>query len=160
VPDLLQLRGPGALSEFRLAKLLASLQKVDPGVRAVAAEFRHFVEVEGRLDAHERNVLDRLLQYGFPASPPAGTLHLVVPRPGTISPWSSKATDIARNCGLARVRRIERGIAYHVDTRADIAPLLHDRMTQTVLRSFEEAAKLFGHVPPRPVEKISIAKIR
>ena len=160
MPDLLQLRGPGALSEFRLAKLLASLQKVDPGVRAVAAEFRHFVEIEGRLDAGERNVLDRLLQYGFPASPAAGTLHLVVPRPGTISPWSSKATDIARNCGLARVRRIERGIAYHVDTRADIAPLLHDRMTQTVLRSFEEAARLFEHVAPRALSTIRISSLK
>ncbi|HEX5769047.1 MAG TPA: phosphoribosylformylglycinamidine synthase, partial [Burkholderiales bacterium] len=80
---------------------------------------------------------------------------------GTISPWSSKATDIAHNCGLASVRRIERGVLFHVDSsRPGIVPLLHDRMTQTVLRSEDEAGKLFERVPPRPLQYIRISELR
>ena len=111
---ILQLRGPRALSESRLAKLLASLRKADPAVRSLAAELRYFVETEGELDAAGRRLLERLLDDGSPPPPPAsGTLYLVVPRLGTISPWSSKASDIARNCGLAGVKRIERGTAFY-----------------------------------------------
>ena len=80
----------------------------------------------------------------------------MVPRLGTISPWSSKASDIARNCGLAGVKRIERGTAFFVDSENSAIPtLLHDRMTQTVLRSFDAADRLFEHVPPRPLQFIS-----
>ena len=124
MPQILRLRGPRAVSEFRLAKLLASLQKLDPGVGSVAAGFWHFVEVEGALGEREAKVLERLLEYGPAPQPADATLFLVVPRLGTVSPWSSKATDIARNCGLARVRRIERGTAYYVDSsRPEIAAL-------------------------------------
>src|SRR5687767_15403279 len=81
---------------------------------------------------------------------------LVVPRLGTISPWSSKASDIARNCGLAGVKRIERGTVFFIEgSSRDLAAHLHDRMTQAVLRSFDEAAKLFEHVPPRPLQHVS-----
>ena len=113
---ILQLRGPRALSESRRAKLLAALRRADPAVRSLAAEVRYFVETEGELDAAGRRLLERLLDDGSPPPPPAsGTLYLVVPRLGTISPWSSKASDIARNCGLAGVKRIERGIAFYVE---------------------------------------------
>ncbi|HEX6154512.1 MAG TPA: hypothetical protein VFZ54_00710, partial [Burkholderiales bacterium] len=96
---VLQLRGPRALSDSRLAKLLASLRKADPGVRSVAAELRYFIETDGEVDAAGRKLLERLLDDGSPPPPPAaGALYLVVPRLGTISPWSSKASDIARNC--------------------------------------------------------------
>ena len=156
MPDIFQLRGPRALSESRLAKLLASLRKHDPGTRALAAEYCYFVEAGSELGAEQRRTLERLLDDGSPPAPPAeGSLYLVVPRLGTLSPWSSKATDIARNCGLASIKRIERGTAYYVAGSKDPAALLHDRMTQTVLRSFDEAAKLFQHVPPRPLQSIS-----
>jgi phosphoribosylformylglycinamidine synthase len=148
VSPILQLRGSRALSEFRLAKLLASLQKADPGVRAVAVEFRHFVELEREPDAEARKLLERLLDYGERPADARGEAFLVVPRLGTISPWSSKATDIARNCGLAGVRRIERGTLYRVEgarNRAAVGALLHDRMTETVLASPEDAPRLFGH---------------
>ncbi|MEA3195895.1 MAG: phosphoribosylformylglycinamidine synthase [Betaproteobacteria bacterium] len=159
--DILQLRGPRALSEFRLAKLVASLQKIDPGVRSVAAEHRHFIESDGALAAAERSRLERLLAYGMPAEDAKGDLYLVVPRIGTLSPWSSKATDIARNCGLGRVRRIERGTAYYVRGGGkDLGAALHDRMTETVLRSFHEAARLFDRVPPRPLRFVSIHKLK
>ncbi|HEU4353020.1 MAG TPA: phosphoribosylformylglycinamidine synthase [Burkholderiales bacterium] len=159
---MLQLNGPRALSESRLARLLASLKKIDSSASAVAAEYRYFVETTSELAASERRVLERLLDDGSPPPPPGrGELYLVVPRLGTISPWSSKATDIARNCGLASVRRIERGMLFHVDsTHPGIAAALHDRMTQTVLRSLDEAARLFEQVAPRPLQRISVSDLR
>ncbi len=160
MPEILQLRGPRALSEFRLAKLVASLQKIDPGVRSVAAEYRHFVEADGALGAAERARLEHLLAYGDEAKPGGGTLYLVVPRLGTLSPWSSKATDIARNCGLAAVRRIERGTVFYIQgSKKNVGFLLHDRMTETVLGSLEEAVRLFQHVPPRPLQFCSIKNL-
>jgi phosphoribosylformylglycinamidine synthase len=156
VSEILQLRGPRALSEFRLAKLLASLQKIEPGLRSLAAEYRYFVQLERALEARERRTLELLLDDGTAGlEAPDGHVFLVVPRLGTLSPWSSKATDIARNCGLAAVRRIERGTAYYLSSGLPaLAAALHDRMTQTVLRSFDEAPKLFEHVPPRQLQTI------
>jgi phosphoribosylformylglycinamidine synthase len=161
---LLQFRGALALQEFRLAKLLPQLQSAQAGIRGLAAEYRHFVELEAALDAGEERLLARLLQYGAPPREPGrgDTLYLVVPRIGTISPWSSKATDIARNCGLAKVRRIERGTAYYVQggaRGAAVAALLHDRMTEAVLESFDAAGALFQHVPPRPLGRVALADL-
>ncbi|HTO46494.1 MAG TPA: phosphoribosylformylglycinamidine synthase [Burkholderiales bacterium] len=159
---ILRLRGSTALSAFRRAKLDAALQALDPSLAVVASEFWHFVEVERAPDAPERALLDRLLRYGdAPGEGPRDTaLYLVTPRFGTISPWSSKATDIARNCGLGFVRRVERGIAHHVagdDVGRDrIAPLLHDRMTETVLDRVEAADALFRHSAPRPLERVPV----
>jgi phosphoribosylformylglycinamidine synthase len=164
VQKLLQFRGARALQEFRLAKLLPPLQSAQPGIRGLTAEFRHFVECEEVLSAEEEKLLVRLLEYGAPpqAAQPGDTLYLVVPRVGTISPWSSKATDIARNCGLSKVKRIERGTAYYVagGKRSDaVAALLHDRMTETVLGAFEEAGQLFQHVSPRPLERVPLGAL-
>ena len=153
--EILQLRGPRAASESRLAKLVASLKKSDPGTRSAAAEYRYLVETSRALSPEELRLVERLLDDGSPKAPSApGKLYLVVPRLGTISPWSSKATDIARNCGLTAIKRIERAIAYYVEGAANPAPLLHDRMTQTVLGSFAQATKLFEQVPPRPLGAI------
>ena len=153
--EILQLRGPRAASESRLAKLIAVIRKSDPGARSAAAEYRYLVETSRALAPEELRLVERLLDDGAPKPPRAsGKLYLVVPRLGTISPWSSKATDIARNCGLTAVKRIERAIAYYVEGAANPAPLLHDRMTQTVLGSFAEATKLFEQVPPRPLGAI------
>src|SRR5690606_6926335 len=168
VPEILELRGPAALPASRLAKLLSSLQKAVPGIRGVEAVYRHFVEWDGVPGAAERERLEQLLAYGpQPAEKrrKSVTPLLVVPRLGTLSPWSSKATDIARNCGLAGVRRIERGTLYLVEKRGAldvpaIAPLLHDRMTETLLASPEEAARLFEHVPPRPLGTVPLGELR
>jgi len=161
VADILQLRGPRALSEFRLAKLVASLQKIDPGVRSVAAGHHHFVETTDELSPAERARLERLLAYGTPAEDGKGELYLVVPRIGTLSPWSSKATDIARNCGLGKVKRIERGTAYRIaGAGKDLSAALHDRMTETVLRSLDEASRLFEHVPPRSLQLVSVKDLK
>ncbi len=162
MPQVLQLRGPRALSEFRLAKLLASLQNIDPGLRSVAAEYRYFVQAEHALQPAERALLERLLDDGTSMLPAArGETFLVVPRLGTISPWSSKASDIARNCGLGAVTRIERGKVFYVEGAArDVSALLHDRMTETVLRSFDEASQLFDRVAPRPLATIRVKEMR
>jgi len=160
---ILKLRGSPALSAFRLEKLNARLAAVRPGLSVIAAEFWHFVETDRALDAGERATLDRLLEYGEAAhAVTAATPTLVVaPRLGTISPWSSKATDIARQCGLAAIVRIERGTAYQLSQTdapaiAAAAPLLHDRMTETVLASTDAGEALFRHFAPKPLAEIPL----
>ena len=161
---MLILRGAPALSSFRHGKLLDQLTRKVPGVSGLYAEFAHFAEVVGTLTAEEEHVLERLLKYGpsVPVQEPVGRLFLVVPRFGTISPWSSKATDIAHNCGLAKIERIERGVAYYIagdlsdaDVQA-VAATLHDRMTQLVLGGLDEAEALFSHATPKPLTVIDI----
>jgi phosphoribosylformylglycinamidine synthase len=170
VPEVIALRGRSARSSFRIAKLLGSLSAIRPdhAITALSARYWHFVEVERPLDAREHATLTRLLTYGplDASDASADASLLVVPRLGTISPWSSKATDIARNCALAAVRRIERGIAFDVSTRdrapieaADreaLLPLVHDRMTETVLNGVDDAQALFAHVAPRPFRSIPL----
>ncbi|QGW22294.1 phosphoribosylformylglycinamidine synthase [Stutzerimonas degradans] len=161
---MLILRGAPALSAFRHGKLLAQLTEKVPAVSGLYAEFAHFAEVSGALGAEEQQVLTRLLKYGpsVPVQEPAGRLFLVVPRFGTISPWSSKASDIAHNCGLEKIQRLERGIAYYVQGElsdsdaALVAAALHDRMTQLVLGRFEEAANLFSHAQPKSLTAVDV----
>ena len=161
---MLILRGAPALSAFRHGKLLEQLTSKVPAVTGLYAEFAHFAELREALDGNEQQVLERLLKYGpsVPVQEPSGRLFLCVPRFGTISPWSSKATDIARNCGLDKLQRIERGIAYYVSGELDdaalaqLAALLHDRMTQQVLSSLEQAAGLFSHAQPKPLTVVDI----
>ena len=165
---MLLLPGTTALSDFRIAKLLDRLRAQDPAVRGLAARFVHFVDTERALTEPEQRVLGELLTYGprerAPADPD-GALLLVVPRPGTVSPWSSKATDIAQVCGLQAVRRIERGIAYRVVSSAPLGrtrlaalgPLLSDRMTESVLYDAAEAQVLFAAHAARPLQYVALA---
>src|SRR5262245_42691154 len=150
---MLRFRGAPALSSFRIERLLAALRRIAPAVRAIEVEFVHFVDTERELAPAELAILERLLDFdrGAPPEPP-GQLLLTVPRPGTVSPWSSKATDIAQVCGLAAVRRIERGKAWRIDAAAPLArgqlgalaAPLFDPMTEAVLANAEEARRLFG----------------
>ena len=161
---MLILRGAPALSAFRHGKLLEQLSQKVPAVTGLYAEFAHFAEVDGELTADQQQVLGRLLQYGpsVPVQAPSGHLVLVVPRLGTISPWASKATDIAHNCGLQAIQRLERGIAYYVEGtlgEADlqrVAAELHDRMTQRVLAQLEQAADMFSHAQPKPMTSVDV----
>lgn len=161
---MLILRGAPALSAFRHGKLLEQLSQKAPAVTGVYAEFAHFAEVSGELGEAQQGVLARLLKYGpsVPVQEPSGRLFLVLPRLGTISPWASKATDIARNCGLGQIQRLERGIAYYVQgelSEADaalVAQALHDRMTQRVVGRLEDAASLFSHAQPRPLSSVDV----
>jgi len=161
---MLILRGAPALSAFRHGKLLEQLTQKVPAVSGLYAEFAHFAEVTSGLTGEEEQVLARLLKYGpsVPVQEPSGRLFLVLPRFGTISPWSSKASDIARNCGLAKIQRLERGIAYYVTGEFDeaqaelIAASLHDRMTQLVLGDLEGAEALFSHAQPKPLTAVDV----
>jgi phosphoribosylformylglycinamidine synthase len=155
------LHGTAALSDFRIAKLL---EKAQPqGVTGIATSYRYFVELDAPLDESDLAFLGELLK-AEPCDPAAKSI-LVIPRLGTVSPWSSKATDIARNCGLGTVRRIERGIAYEIATKPGqsamsdaVLACLHDRMTETVLFDEQEAVRLFHHVAPQPLESVNILR--
>ena len=108
------LPGAPALSQFRLERLLQALQGVDPRVRALGSRLVHFVDAARALDEAEQELLGKLLTYGPRPhlQEERGQRLLVTPRLGTVSPWSSKASDIAHVCGLEAVRRLERGTAY------------------------------------------------
>ncbi|HEY4187862.1 MAG TPA: phosphoribosylformylglycinamidine synthase [Polyangia bacterium] len=161
---MIELAGAPAFTPARLEKRLRAVRASNPVVTALGATFAHFVDVAAPLDEAAASVLARLLRYGPRVTPsaaegPAARL-LVVPRLGTISPWSSKATDIARGCGLTDVRRVERGIWYTVsgdvtDERA-LRAALHDRMTESVLESAAAAQALFVRADPRPVATIPV----
>jgi phosphoribosylformylglycinamidine synthase len=163
--SILKLRGEPVFSAFRLEKLNSRVSAVHASARVAAAEYWYFVETDRALSATEARSLERLLPEGAAASAakPAGRLVLIVPRIGTISPWCSKASDIARQCGLASVRRIERGIAYFLSDggaseaqRREVIALLHDRMTESVLDSLDAADALFRRFEPRPLAVVPV----
>ena len=165
---MLLLPGPPALSPFRIAKLLERLQALERAVSALEARYVHLVELSAPLAGGEQEVLRQLLTYGpsrARRSIPDGRTILIVPRAGTISPWSSKATDIAQVCGLRSVRRLERGLEFRLGgvsalpapQLAGLAPLLYDRMTETALLDEADAGRLFAHAAPRPLTTIALA---
>ncbi len=171
---MLILRGSPALSSFRLSKLLQDLIAAGLPACALSAEFVHVVEVAQELTSTERSLLDRLLTYGpsRAAAPVHGVVQVVAPRPGTISPWSSKATDIAHICGLTAIQRIERVVLYTIDVGKTVPPFplttldtgqlqilrpkLHDRMTQVVFGDLAACETLFRHEPPRPLTTVPV----
>ncbi|HVU32476.1 MAG TPA: phosphoribosylformylglycinamidine synthase [Opitutaceae bacterium] len=164
---MLTLRGSPALSQFRLQKLVLDLTTAGVPARAVGADFYHVVEVAGELPAADREVLEKILTYGpsRAATEIKGVLQVVAPRPGTISPWSSKATDIAHTCGLAAVKRIERVVTFTIDVggaaltsaqRQALAAKLHDRMTQVVFNDLASADVLFRHDSPRQMTTVPL----
>jgi phosphoribosylformylglycinamidine synthase len=158
----LVLRGAPAFTPARLAKRLKKIQTTNPAIHELGAEFVHFADLAEPLAEGEARVLDRLLRYGprVEARTLAGRRLLVVPRIGTISPWSSKATDVAHNCGLDKVRRIERGIWYtlagEVGSEAALRRAIHDRMTESVLEREADAERLFHHAAPRPLATVDV----
>jgi phosphoribosylformylglycinamidine synthase len=176
---MLILPGSNALSAFRSQRLLTQLQSVAPTIAAVQARFYHFIDTSAPLSVEDTGRLTAMLTYGepVPETQYEGVTeeYFVIPRLGTISPWASKATDIAHNCGMAHIHRIERGVAYTVVLKSGIlgtgfgapkklgaeeaqavAGLLHDRMTETVLRSADEAQTLFSELEGRPLEAVDI----
>jgi len=166
--QFLSLRGSPALSQFRLEKLYTTLKKTVPAIAHIYSEFVHFTFSDAALSDTQQNILKQILTYGPKANieKPTGELFLVIPRIGTISPWASRATDIAKNCGLNNLFRIERGIAYYVTT-PDEKPLndtnktllkahIHDRMTEMVFSNLDDAQKLYHSAEPTPMSTVNI----
>jgi phosphoribosylformylglycinamidine synthase len=163
---MLQIPGAPAFSSFRLQKLLERVRHEIRSIVGLNAHFVHFVELEQGLSEAQRAVLGQLLTPYV--APPGEAQHSfwVVPRLGTISPWSSKATDIAHNCGLSSVRRIERGTRFDLLVASGgelgesalerVLDLLHDRMTESVLGSVEDAQLLFRQSEPAPLVVVDV----
>jgi len=171
---MLLIYGAPALSVFKKSKLLANLQTSDPAVSSIDARFLHLVDVNADLSEQDLDKLKSLLDYGsenaakeaaeFDEGNVSSRARLIVPRPGTISPWSSKATDILHNCGLSMVGRVERGVSYQINSERELSASklalldaqLHDRMTQAVFDQPEQAVQLFKVAQPRPMETVDI----
>ncbi len=169
-PTMISLRGSSALSPFRLEKILAALKTTAPQISHLHADFWHFAWNDGDLNDGQLETLSKILTYGpkMAEELPVGELFLVIPRPGTISPWASRATDIAKHCGLAQMQRIERGIAYYA-RKQDGQPLtdseklalkagIHDRMTEAVFSNIDDASKLYHQAQPTPLNSVDILK--
>ena len=151
---VLPLRGSRALSDFRVEKLLQKAAALGLPAAELSSEFWYFAASDAPLAADDAAKLEALVDAQSVAAPEVSdglNLFLVTPRLGTVSPWASKATDIAHNCGLSQITRIERGMAVWVsgrlneDEKRAWAALLHDRMTESVLPDFQAAEKLFAH---------------
>ena len=157
------LLGEPALSDFRKRKLLRRIEAATGSSHSLQARFVYLVESDDPPGEEELDALEKLVQGQRAAGLDEEGLLLVVPRLGTQSPWSTKATDIARRCGLDGILRIERGVAYHVDgmtdaEQASVAAVLHDRMTQSVLLTLDDSRALFAHNEPRPLVHVPLRR--
>ena len=169
---MLTIRGNAALSSFRLEKILTELNTKAPRVSHFYAEFVHFAWFFNKPTPQQHSILGKILSYGpkveneSTSKTSKGELFLVVPRPGTISPWSSRATDIARHCGLENIQRLERGIAYYFASndgqpfiateKSTLKALIHDRMTEAVFNDLNDAEKLYHSAEPAPLNSVDI----
>ncbi len=175
MPEYLSLPGQPALSDFRRDRLLARLRERLPDVAEVHADHVHFIWSERPLEPDERLRLRALLD--VPPQEPAGPGQRlwVVPRIGTVSPWASKATDIAHNCGMPHIRRIERGVSYRLGLKSGLlggllgsrreldevalrlaGEVLHDRMTESLLFAAPQPEVLFAPLEGKPLQRIAV----
>ena len=158
------LLGEPALSDFRKRKLVRRMSTIPGGGEALDARFVYLIESAAALNGTELANLQDLLHGELATRIGSEDLLLVVPRLGTQSPWSTKATDIAQRCGLQSVERIERGVAYRIPSvptleeegLARLCALLHDRMTQSVLPSLDSARALFDHHAPKSLSRVPV----
>ncbi|MBC7404989.1 MAG: phosphoribosylformylglycinamidine synthase, partial [Cytophaga sp.] len=169
---MLILPGSNALSAFRTLGLLSRLQIVDANIVSVTARFSHFIDASTPPAADDIVRLNALLTYGDAFDGVEdGDGFVVIPRFGTISPWASKATDIAHNCGMTHIKRIERGVQYFVHvkngllggakrlaeaSKANVIDILHDRMTEMVLTDVSAAIGLFAELEAKPLEFVDV----
>jgi phosphoribosylformylglycinamidine synthase len=167
-------RGINALSDFRAQQLLPRLQAINDKITGISARFVHLVATDAPPTEVMETQLEALLNYGepchnWPANTTGASFFIVTPRFGTVSPWASKATDIAHSCGLA-VKRIERITEYCISIksgllgktylslpqRAEIIALLHDRMTESVMTDRAQAGSLFAELQAAPLQSIDV----
>jgi len=163
---MLKISGTSALSTFRLKKLLCDIQLVAPSVTAISASYLHFADTQSELSAEQLDILHKLLAYGAEqADTLSGVSCWVIPRAGTISPWSSKATEIAKRCGLEGLSRVERGVEFTLASDSELLEenlqavyaLLHDRMTQSVVSDLAQI-DLFTQHEPKPLVSVSLVE--
>ncbi len=177
MPDILQIPGSSVLSPFRHERLLLKMQKLGLPVAEVAARFEHYVWCDEVLSEEARVKLEQLLDYGQAAVSVADArdalVLTVVPRLGTVSSWASKATDIAHNCGLRNIRRIERGVRYTITPErgwlktksfdpqmlALVADCLHDRMTESVVDQRFDPKTLFESLPGKAMRTVPVTTV-
>lgn len=170
----LTLLGSSALSAFRAQRLVQTLAASGLPVTGLQARYEHFVSYEQPLTQADQSLLAKLLDYGIPVESGQGESNQlilrVIPRLGTVSAWASKATDIAHNCGLTQVSRIERGVRYSISLKRGLlktpqlsqtdlhrlAAHLHDRMTETVVDEAFDAQALFVSLPGKPMQTVDI----
>ncbi len=164
---MLRLRGSQAYSSFRIEKLLGLIQTQFPSVQSIDTEYQHLVKLKDEqelLDNKELTKLEKLLSYGpkMAKVEHQGQRIFSLPRFGTISPWSTKATDIAHHCGLTKIDRVERGIAFYISASKEfdgdglnkLAQLLHDPMTESVVFELDQAEQLFKEEEPKPLFEV------
>jgi len=162
--------GASALSDFRMAQLLPRLASISPQIQGISARFVHLVATLAPMAEAQKQTLSALLTYGEPfAGPTDGPVIVVSPRLGTVSPWASKATDIAHNCGFD-VRRVERLTEYRLTMKSgllstaklspeqwgQVSAVLHDRMTESAMPSRDEASALFTALDPAPMAHVDV----
>ena len=171
---MLRLSGPSALSEFRRVRLLNAVRERCPAITSVQSRFHYLVETSAELSTESQYTLSQLLDLDDALSRQSGELKnpqeesfadsvWVAPRFGTLSPWSSKATDIAHNCGLLQVKRVERVIEYGItgldselDMQAPWLSLLYDRMTESLVPTAPDKHQVFSHQEPAPLSRVDI----
>jgi phosphoribosylformylglycinamidine synthase len=166
MPEILKLRGGPAHSPARLSRILARARADLPKLERLDAQSWYFVELAAPLAPVDHDRLCELIGAQRDADEPAAGAILVTPRLGTISPWSSKATDILRQCGFDAVKRIEHGVAWQIAIRpaldearrARLLAHLHDRMTESVLEDFAAAGALFHHYEPKPLSTVALGE--
>ena len=157
--------GPASHSPFKLESLLRRLQSIDQNIDDLGARFIHLIDSKNDPDEEQDRILDSILEYGpdWPFGTDEGFKVFTLPRFGTTSPWSSKATDIAKVCGLTSIEKIERGVVFTLALKdKDSAPskeaieMLYDRMTEVVITDLNQAKEIFSSLEPQPFSDVDI----
>ncbi|MBK2024800.1 phosphoribosylformylglycinamidine synthase [Francisella philomiragia] len=156
--------GLSALSPFKREKILADAKKISNKVESVSAQYIHVVELESELSSEQEKIIKSLLNYNieYGSTEPKGHTFITAPRAGTISPWSSKATDIIRNTGISAVKRVERAVLFGIEGKVSdselraIENLVHDRMVEEVFSCKEDLNRLFSVTAPKELETVNV----
>ncbi|QWU99210.1 phosphoribosylformylglycinamidine synthase [Francisella salimarina] len=156
--------GLSALSPFKREKILADAKKISNKVESVSTQYIHVVELESELSREQEKIIKSLLNYNieYGSTEPKGHTFITAPRAGTISPWSSKATDIIHNTGISTVKRVERAVLFGVEGQVSdsdlkaIENLVHDRMVEEVFSCKDDLHRLFSVTAPKELEFVNV----
>ena len=154
-------QGINALGAFKAKSLQVKLTQAQPGLSLLGAEYIHFTDLNADLDEDKSVQLTQLLSYEEPLNiDDAISSIIIIPRLGTISPWSSKATDIMHLCDITQINRIERAVVYHFDEKivnhSEVLSCVMDKMTESELADIDNAHAIFDHFEPRPFSSVDI----